>query len=96
MLYALQKHCLAIYLLRNDDEKKSNTYSTVPYITFCIWGSMSLNEVENMAPLQLFTLGGGGGGGGWVHASPENFGDFRCSVVHSGAFWGIQRNTQSF
>ena len=34
MLYALQKHCLAIYLLRNDDEKKSNMYSTVPYITF--------------------------------------------------------------
>ena len=33
---------------------------------------MSLAEVENMAALQLFTLG--------------NFGDSKCSEVHSGAF----------
>ena len=42
------------------------------YITFSIWGATSLAEVENMAALQLFTLGGGGGGGGgvWWHAPP--------------------------
>ena len=32
----------------------------------------------------------------WGHVPAGNFGDFRCSEVHSGAFWGIQRNTKSF
>ena len=31
------------------------------YITFSIWGAMSLAKVENVAALQLFTLGGSGG-----------------------------------
>ena len=38
---------------------------------------MSLAEVENMATLQLFTLGGCGG-----HALPENFVDFRHSEAY--------------
>ena len=83
MLYALQKHWLAnkfIYSLRHD-ENRSNTYSFMSYITFSIWGPMSLAEEENTAALQLFTLGGGGSV--WGHAS---FGNFRCSGVHSGAF----------
>ena len=65
MLYALQKHWLAnkfIYSLRHDDENRSNTYSFMSYITFSIWGPMSLAEEENTAALQLFTLGGGSGG----------------------------------
>ena len=33
---------------------------TGPYITFLIWGAIALAEVENMAVLQLFTLGGSG------------------------------------
>ena len=40
-------------------------------------GAMSLAEVENMAALQPFTLGGSGG------SSPRKF---WCSEVHSGAF----------
>ena len=35
---------------------------------------MSLAEVENMATMQLFTLGGSGG-----HAPQGNFDNFRCS-----------------
>ena len=31
------------------------------YITFSIWGAMSLAEVEKVATLQSFTLGGSGG-----------------------------------
>ena len=45
-----------------------------PYITFPIWGAMSLAEVENMAALQSLTLELG------------NFGNFRCFETHSGAF----------
>ena len=43
---------------------------------------MSLAEVENMAALQLFTLGGSA----WGHAPPGNFDDFKCSEAHSVAF----------
>ena len=42
---------------------------------------MSLAEVENMATMQLFTLGGYGG-----HAPPENFVDFKHSEAHSEAY----------
>ena len=45
---------------------------------------MSLAEVENMAALQLFTLGGGGGV--WGHAPPGNLGAMRCILVHSEAY----------
>ena len=49
------------------------------YITFSISGTISLAKVENMAAMQLFTLGGSGS------VLPRNFGDFRCSEVHSEA-----------
>ena len=34
--------------------------------------------------------------GGQGACSPRKFGNFRCSKPHSGAFWDIQRSTQSF
>ena len=56
-----------------------------PYTTFFLsWGGGGggggelLGELENMASLQSFTLGGS--------APPGNVGNFRCSEVHSGAF----------
>ena len=50
-------------------------------------GAMSLAEVENMAAMQSFTLGGFR-----VHAPPGDFGHFRCILVHS----EVYRDTQSF
>ena len=43
-------------------------------------GAKLLPEVENMAALQSFTLGGSGG-----DDPPGNFGNFRCSEVDSRA-----------
>ena len=43
-----------------------------PYITCLSGGAKLLVEVENMAALQSFTLGGSG-----------NLGDVRCCEVHS-------------
>ena len=43
---------------------------------------MSLAEVENMAVLQLFTLGGSGG----LFSQKIMHGNFRCSEVHSDVF----------
>ena len=47
---------------------------------------MSLAEVENMAALQLFNVGGLG-----VWFPPGNFGDFRCSEVRSEAYGEAHR-----
>ena len=44
---------------------------------------MSLAEVENMATLQLFTVGGSGG---MLQKFLMILGVLRCSEVHSGAF----------
>ena len=43
-------------------------------------GAMSLAEVENMATLQPFTLGGSGG------SSPRKFDVLTCILVHSEAY----------
>ena len=40
-----------------------------------------LAEAENMAAMQSFTLGGSGG-----LAPTGDFGNYRCSEAHSGAF----------
>ena len=65
MLYALQKHWLAnkfIYSLRHDDENRSNTYSFMSYITFSIWGPMSLaGRREHRRPAAVHSRGGSGG-----------------------------------
>ena len=58
---------------------------------FYLGGKLILAEVENVAVLKAFTLEVWGGG----HVSPGNFGRFRCSEAHSGAFWGIQWSTHS-
>ena len=50
---------------------------------FLSGGAMSLAEVENMAALQLFTLGGGGV---WGHAPQEilvSLGSMRCILRHT-------------
>ena len=58
----------------------------MPYLTFSIWGggAISLAEVENMATLQLFTLGGSGG------MFPQEIlvilGVLRSILVHSEAY----------
>ena len=53
---------------------------------------MPLAEVENMATLQLFTLGRSGG------MFPQKvlmiLVVLRCILVHSGAFWCILRHTE--
>ena len=43
------------------DTRWTNSRPGCIYITFSIWGAMSLAKVENVAALQLFTLGGSGG-----------------------------------
>ena len=57
--------------------------STEPYITFFIWGGKLLLALQYVLHSR----------GVWEDASPSNF---RCSEVHSGTFWSIQRNTQIF
>ena len=51
---------------------------------------MSSAEVESMAALQLFTLGGSGG----MPPPPGNFDDFMCSrciLLHSEAYREVNR-----
>ena len=55
------------------------------YITFPIWGVMSLAKVENMATLQSFIAGGSGS----MYAPPENLiivGVLKHILVHSEAY----------
>ena len=62
--------------------------SSGPYIFFFyLGGAMSLAEVENMAALQFLTLGESGA------MLPQ---EILAIYVFRGAFWGIQRSTESF
>ena len=54
------------------------------YLTFSILGAMSLAEVENMAALQSFTLGGSGSM--FPHKILAILGVLRCIPVHSEAY----------
>ena len=58
---------------------------------FSIWGGNVISwSREHGHPASIHSRGF------WGHAPPGNFGNFRCSEVHSGAFWGIQKSIQSF
>ena len=61
-----------------------------PCISFSIWGGnvISWSREHGRSAVVHYR-------GVWGHAPPGNFADFRCSEVHSGAFWSTQRNTQT-
>ena len=96
LAYYCSMHCQCIALLTTEAPVSSFAYycslpvSRVVHNFFHV-GDNVISWRENMATLQLFTVGGSGG------MLPQgNFANFRCSEAHSGAFWGIQRSTRSF
>ena len=65
------------------------------YITFSIWGGSFISSSRgHSCPSVVHSRVV------WGYAPPPlpqgNFGNFKCSEAHSGAFWGIQWSTQSF
>ena len=58
---------------------------------FSIWGGNVISwSREHGCPAVVHFRGV------WGHAPPGNFDNFRCSEVLTGAFWGMQRSTQTF
>ena len=84
LLQWLQVYALTLSTLKNFPPPKSG-----PYITFSIWGGVGVGvgfiscSREHGHPAAVHSRGV------WGHAPPGNF---RCSEVHYGTFWGIQRS----